>query len=104
MKLEASIKKTQAEEKVRSLRNYLTNIIDSMPSVLIGVDQNGNVTLWNSCAEKETGISAKQALGQPFVQYFPRIIVNNQQILSAISSHEKKTFLTNKYKQDGVTR
>lgn len=34
----------QAEEELRQLRNYLTNIIDSMPSVLVGVDADGNVT------------------------------------------------------------
>ena len=31
----------QAQENIRQLRNYLSNIIDSMPSVLIGVDAEG---------------------------------------------------------------
>ena len=32
----------QDEEELHRLRNYLTTIIDPMPSVLIGVDAEGN--------------------------------------------------------------
>lgn len=37
----------ESRERLRQLRNYLSNIIDSMPSVLVGVDPGGRVTLWN---------------------------------------------------------
>jgi PAS domain S-box-containing protein len=51
----------EAEEELNSLRNYLKNIIDSMPSILVGVDLQGRVTQWNREAEKATGLSADEA-------------------------------------------
>ncbi len=49
-----------AEEEIRRLRNLLSNIVDSMPSVLIGVDTKGCVTHWNHHAERKTGLSIDQ--------------------------------------------
>ncbi len=46
----------QSEQELCNLRNYLSNIIDAMPSVLVGVDDQGMVTLWNHLAEQVTGI------------------------------------------------
>ncbi len=45
----------KAYREVRSLRNYLSNIVDSMPSVLVGVDKDGNVTQWNRTRGGEYG-------------------------------------------------
>jgi len=39
--IEEITERKHAEDELRSLRNYLTNIIDSMPSALVGVDLNG---------------------------------------------------------------
>ncbi len=37
----------RAEKQIRLLKNFLANIIDSMPSVLVGLDRNEIVTQWN---------------------------------------------------------
>ena len=52
-----------AQESVQQLQIYLQNIIDSMPSVLIGVDINMQVTLWNKRAEQESVLTAEEAKG-----------------------------------------
>ncbi len=52
-----------AQESIRQLQLYLQNIIDSMPSVLIGVDINMQVTLWNKRAEQESVFTAAEAKG-----------------------------------------
>ena len=52
-----------AEEEMRQLRNLLSNIINSMPSVLVGIDKKGLVTQWNTQAERALGITAEQAIG-----------------------------------------
>ncbi len=49
---------------LQQLQQLLGNIIDSMPSVLIGVDQRGRITQWNREAEKSTGRSSAEAIGQ----------------------------------------
>ena len=54
-----------AQESLQQIRLYLQNIIDSMPSVLIGIDSNMKVTLWNKRAEQESIITAEDADGLP---------------------------------------
>ncbi|MCP4105723.1 MAG: PAS domain S-box protein [Desulfobacteraceae bacterium] len=61
----------QTEEALNRTRLYLNNILNSMPSVLIGIDLEGNVTQWNIAAEKETSISSKQAVGKMLTDIFP---------------------------------
>lgn len=63
----------KAEEEMRRLRNYLENIVNSMPSVLVGVDAKGRVTQWNREAETKTGISSSEAAGRPVEEVLPWI-------------------------------
>lgn len=63
--------KKESEEQLKHLKNLLTNIIDSMPSVLVGVDNEGHVIQWNAEAEKETGVSANEAQGKNIFDIFP---------------------------------
>ena len=53
----------QVQEEVQRLRQLLTNIIDSMPSVLIGVDDKMQVTQWNRAAEKMFAVPTSKAVG-----------------------------------------
>ncbi len=66
-------KRKQQETELFSLRNYLSNIIDSMPSILIGIDKDGRVTLWNKTAEESTGINATSAYGKNITEVFPQM-------------------------------
>ncbi len=61
----------QAEDEIRHLKSYLSNIIDSMPSLLVGMDRDEQVTQWNRQAEILTGISAAEAVGKPIMQLLP---------------------------------
>lgn len=74
------------EEEIRSLRNYLSNIIDSMPSVLVGVDKNGCITLWNSRAEAHTKVSFEAAVGKPLEQVFPELSGKLPRVQEAINT------------------
>jgi PAS domain S-box-containing protein len=62
----------QAEELLL-IRTYLKNIIDSMPSILVGVDKAGQVTEWNQGAERATGVPAAKAVGRGFTELFPQL-------------------------------
>jgi PAS domain S-box-containing protein len=73
-----------AVEELRRLRNYLTNIINSMPSVLVGVDTKGRVTQWNKQAELATGMTFDRARSQPLAAVFPQLIDEMDRIQSAI--------------------
>ncbi|MGB3225572.1 MAG: ATP-binding protein [Desulforhopalus sp.] len=61
------------EIELRDLEGYLSDIIDSMPSVIIGIDAQLNVTQWNSNAEKITGIPAAQANNSPLAEIYPEL-------------------------------
>jgi len=93
----------QAEVELRHLRNYLSNIIDSMPSVLIGVDATGMVTQWNSEATRATGISAKTAIGKLLPEVFPRLINQMGKVQDAITSRQKHIDPKRPFKKNGTT-
>ncbi|MCK5147935.1 PAS domain-containing protein, partial [bacterium] len=73
-----------SEEEMRHLRNLLSNIINSMPSALIGVDKNGHVTQWNNRAELMTEVKSDQALGHSVHEVFPQCQLNIDKIKLAI--------------------
>ena len=61
----------QDEEELRKLQNYLSNIINSMPSMIIAVDKEGKVTQWNRQAEQVTGLKFEDARAQTLAKVFP---------------------------------
>ena len=61
------------QRELRRARNYLGNVIDSMHSVLVGVDEVANVVLWNDYAHKETGIPADEAQGSFVYDVMPEL-------------------------------
>ncbi len=67
----AELERLQATKDLIALRNLLENIIDSMPSILVGIDAEGRVMQWNREAEQISGIDAARAHGQPLKRVFP---------------------------------
>jgi len=61
----------RAEAELQRLKNYLANIVDSMPTILVGTDMEKVVTQWNRQAELATGIPAAKAIGQPIAGLLP---------------------------------
>ncbi|WP_419660349.1 two component system sensor histidine kinase [Desulfosarcina variabilis str. Montpellier] len=74
----------QAEQELQQLRNYLSNIINSMPSIMVAVDRGGQVTQWNHQAEQVTGVSIAKAQSRPLVDVFPRLMGEMENIKTAI--------------------
>jgi len=61
----------KAELEMVRLQHYLASIIDSMPSVLVGVDRWGRITQWNREAEKATGVPSATARHQSLERVYP---------------------------------
>ncbi len=78
----------QIEEELRHLRNLLSNIINSMPSVLVGVDTKGRVTQWNTEAERVTGISSTTAQGKQLAEVFPKLESEMEKVWRAVRYRE----------------
>lgn len=82
-----AIQKNQ-ESELLFLRNYLSSIIDSMPSMLVGVDINGKITQWNKTAEQVTGLRADAAQGQTLLDAFPQMAPQMDNIYESIRTGE----------------
>lgn len=54
----------RAQQEMASLRTFMKELIDSIPSAFISVDVEGKVTLWNLAAERYLGIDEKDVLGR----------------------------------------
>lgn len=56
----------RAEEELRAAQAEVELLLATIPSIMIGLDHNGLVTLWNRPAEKIFGINADNVVGQVF--------------------------------------
>lgn len=72
------------EELLRETQDYLHSIINSMPSVLVGVTPQGYATHWNAAAELATGINTRDALGRHINQLYPKLPITSESISAAI--------------------
>ncbi|PCH61151.1 MAG: hypothetical protein COC04_06355 [Gammaproteobacteria bacterium] len=93
----------QAETELHQLRSYLANMIDSMPSVMIGVDKEGTVTQWNLEAARVTGVNNNDAIGQSLAQVYPRLGPDMQGVNKAISTQREVIELKRAYQHDDKT-
>ena len=66
---DVSLRRKTADELLK-LKEYLHNIIDAMPSMLISVNSQLRVCLWNRQAAELSGVSVEQALGKPLTEVF----------------------------------
>ena len=95
------------QEKMADLRQSkarVRKLIDSMPSVLIGVSAEGIITQWNVQAEKRTGIAGQDAVGQGLDEVVPFLGLDLKWINQAID--QKKEIVDRKHlcQQNGEIR
>jgi len=93
--------KKHNERELKKLRNYLSNIINSMPSIVIGVNADGQVTQWNGEAIKITGISIEEAQDQYLSEVFPRLSTEMASIIEAIQTRQQLSSTRKAYHYDG---
>jgi len=74
----------QAEQETVKAQEYLANILNSMPSSMIGIDLQCVVTHWNRAAEEATGTPARLALGRPLEDAFPSLLPQMDTIRAAL--------------------
>ncbi len=76
---------------LRSSEAYIKNILESMPLILIGLDQNNVVTHWNKLAEKITGLDSEQAVGKNLWKAYPTITLAPDQITKVLQENKPVT-------------
>ncbi|MDD9301350.1 MAG: HAMP domain-containing protein [Desulfobacter sp.] len=86
--LEVSV--AQRTSELVSLQNYLEDVINSMPSIIVGVTHEMEITQWNLKADAITGISGKRARGSLFQDRFPHLKWMAKEMADAVG--DKKVF------------
>ncbi len=80
-----SIKTKQEMSRVRIL---LQNIVDSMPSLLVGLDTENKINQWNLEATRLTGISPEEAYGQEVSLVLPQLKEHMRMLNRAMQKQE----------------
>jgi PAS domain S-box-containing protein len=78
----------RSESDLRRAESVMHGIINSIPSALIAVDDQGRVTQWNLEAERATSIGEAEALGKPLTAVFPPLEDQLSKVNGAIRSHK----------------
>jgi len=76
------------EELLRETQDYIHSMINSMPSILIGVTRDGIITHWNAAAQQATSLEHDQTLGLPLEKAAPELGVDIKIIEAAIDTQK----------------
>ncbi len=82
--------RVMAENELGRLRNLLKNTIDSMPTVLVGVDEQIRINQWNKSAEEETEKTYEDVKGLHLLDIFPQLEDEMGLILESVNKLEVK--------------
>lgn len=94
----------EAEDALVELQLNFQNIIDHMPSILIGVAPDGRVTHWNQEAIRVCGISAEEATEKTYAKACPLLIEYAESVEAAITDNSEKKINLVRHHIDGSTR
>jgi PAS domain S-box-containing protein len=86
----------ETSEALKNREKYIASIVDSMPLMLIGLNQHMEIIQWNRVAETSTGRAIATVLGKNLWEAYPAITVTPDQIAEVL--HSKKT-MTIKHSQ-----
>jgi PAS domain S-box-containing protein len=89
-----------AEREIVRMRNYLNNIIESMPSMLFTLDADANITQWNSAASRITGVTPDTAIGRTIYDIFPFFRKYSPQVEALNRQHIPLTLPRQRVMQD----
>ena len=78
----------RAQQENKNLREYLANVINSMPSAIIGVNVDHIITHWNIHAAEMAEITNEPLVGKNCIDAFPLLAEFETQIQNSIKTHE----------------
>ncbi|HLT63279.1 MAG TPA: ATP-binding protein [Pseudohongiella sp.] len=78
----------ETAEQLRKRENYIASIVDSMPVMLVGLNQQLQVTQWNHLAETTTGRPFADVAGMDLWKAYPAITLTEEQVRHVLSTGE----------------
>lgn len=67
---ESSKNLMESNKQLSHTKSRLDNIINAMPSIIIGIDEEGIITDWNDEATKFSGVDVKEAMGKSIISVY----------------------------------
>ena len=81
----------ETTEVLKSREQYITNIVESMPLMLIGLNQQMEITQWNQVAETSTGRPIASVIGKNLWDAYPAITLTPNQVAEVLRSKKTMT-------------
>ncbi|MCG8572978.1 MAG: response regulator [Spirochaetes bacterium] len=66
-----SRRRIKIESELRNTKQFLNNILKSIPSMLIVIDEKGGITHWNKSISQYSGINFREAIGKNLWKLLP---------------------------------
>lgn len=85
--------------RLHASEHYINSILESMPSMLVGLNPECKITQWNKKAEQYTGVVQQDALEKDLWEAYPLITITRNQVEDAL---KKKTPTTIRQSQRGL--
>lgn len=85
-------------QSLKRYRLFLSDLINSMPSVIIGINDQMNITIWNKGAEELTGLTEKDTINKKVFEILPEFRMFQNEIETVLTTEtlvalHKKKFL-----------
>lgn len=79
------------EQHLINSKEMLQDIINCMPSLIVGVTEKLKISLWNETAQENTGIASSEAEGRNFKNLFPELAFIERYILKSLETDKAVT-------------
>ncbi|WP_320175261.1 transporter substrate-binding domain-containing protein [Maridesulfovibrio sp.] len=76
----------RVEQNLQEVQLYLSSVINSMPSIIIGVDKECRVNQWNLEAEKAYGLKLENVLKKELSEVVPDLIGELERVRTALKT------------------
>lgn len=80
--------RVKTQEQIQNLRNYLEEMINSSPSIIISIDEKLQIVFWNNAAKSL--FKNPNSTGQPLLNVLPTLSNIKKYILTAINTKSTK--------------
>ncbi|MFP5221068.1 MAG: ATP-binding protein [Acidobacteriota bacterium] len=102
--LDDTTDRTRAEQQLIDAHQFIQNILDSMPSQVIGIDEDGLITHYNSAAAAVSVAPTNFLVGHPLTQAFPRLSAHIEHIREALREGKPVSLVNQPHLADGHIR
>ncbi len=102
--LEDITERKRGQEELLQARDFIQSILDSMPSVVIGIDEHVTITHCNRTTETRTGRSSSQLLGTRLTDALPHLAPHMEAVQAALSQGKPVSLTAQTFMLDGQKR